>query len=304
MSAPKDGKSKLEKIVGALNTCLNDFSEYDFTFIDLMWKGKYLQGSSHCEIHVNIYSQSENPTVYIIEANRVEGDAKPFFNFYREFKALILNKSDDSKPQANFFFQPLPSNKVTAEQFLSGVQPIFNMADEPFFESRLEAAKMLCDLALHPERSLLQLPECRSGCLRSLEKLVAEDEQFDYVKQHAMCAFSSLVEVPGYSETMCKSKSLSCLLAQIENPREPAYETIQSRRECARTMAALAKHDAATVVQTLVREDSPVFQCLSKVDGLADARLRAQATRMRDLLMPHLQLHLSGAAPAGGRKTK
>ncbi len=36
MNAPKDGKSKFEKIVNALNTCLNDFSEYDFTLIDLM----------------------------------------------------------------------------------------------------------------------------------------------------------------------------------------------------------------------------------------------------------------------------
>lgn len=101
---------------------------------------------------------------------------------------------------------------------------------------------------------------------------------------------------------MCKSKSLANLLAQIENPREPAYETIQSRRECARVMAALAKHDASTVIQTLVREDSPVYQSLSRVDGLTDPRLRTQASRMRDLLMPHLQLHLSGAAPVGGRK--
>jgi CCR4-NOT transcriptional regulation complex NOT5 subunit len=32
MNASKDGKSKFDKIIEALNTCLNEFSEYDFTF--------------------------------------------------------------------------------------------------------------------------------------------------------------------------------------------------------------------------------------------------------------------------------
>lgn len=32
MGVSKDGKSKFEKIVETMNVCLNDFSEYDFTF--------------------------------------------------------------------------------------------------------------------------------------------------------------------------------------------------------------------------------------------------------------------------------
>ncbi len=144
---------------------------------------------------MHIYTQSPASSVYIVEANRIEGDSKPFFNFYREFKSLILNVAD-SKPVNNFYFEPLSSSKISPEQFMGGVKPIFNMAAEPFFESRLEAAKMLCDLALHPDRSLLQLPECREQCISALEGLIKDD--FEYVRQHSMCALSAFVDIPGY----------------------------------------------------------------------------------------------------------
>lgn len=282
MNPSKDGKSKFEKIVDAIHNCLNEFSEYDFTFDDCMWKGKYLQGSSHCEIYVHIYTQSPPTATYIIEANRVEGDSKPFFNFYREFKSLILNTPED-KPVNNFYFEPLSSSKTSPEQFLNGVAPIFTMAVEPFFESRLESAKMLCDLALHPDRSLLQIPECREKVLTALETLV--NDQFEYVKQHSMCALSAFVDVPGYPELMARSNALSVLFGQVENPREQSYETIQSRRECSRVLASLVKYDVATVLNTLLRNGVAVNESLQKVDGIQDKRLKYQASKMRDALM-------------------
>jgi len=282
MGVSKDGKSKFEKIVETMNICLTDFSEYDFTFFppgDCMWKGKFLQGSSHCEIHVHIYSNSPSP-VYIIEANRVEGDSKPFFNFYREFKSLMLNVADE-KPVNNFFFDPLPSCTITKEQFLGGIKPIFIMAKESFYESRLEGVKMLCDLAAHPEKPLLQLPECREKVLECLETLVTDN--FDHVRQHTMCAFALFVEVPGYAEAMAVSKSLAVLLNYIENPQQPAYETIQARRECARVLAFLAKNNAAAALSNL-RANAALDEFFARVDGLQDQKLKNQAVLLRDRL--------------------
>jgi hypothetical protein len=298
MNPSKDGKSKFDKIMEAIDTCLNEFSEYDFTFDDCMWKGKYLQGSSHCEIHVHIYTQSPPSLTYIIEANRVEGDSKPFFNFYREFKALILN-TPDVKPVNNFYFEPLSSSKISPDQFLGGVKPIFIMSAEPFFESRLEAAKMLCDLALHPDRSLLQLPDCREQCLVALEKLVTDD--FEYVRQHAMCALSAFVDIPGYPELMVRSNVVSVMLAQIENPREPSYETIQCRRECSRVLASLVKYDVSAVMATLLRCGAAVEECLQKVEDIRDKRLKYQAAKMRDAMLQQ-QSHQTSSSTS--RKAK
>jgi len=244
-----------------------------------MWKGKFLQGSSHCEIHIHIYTELPL-TSYIIEANRVKGDSKPFFAFYKDFKSMFT-EVPDNKPVNSFYFQPLPSTKTTDEQFLGGIKPIFVMASEPYFESRLESAKMLCDLSQHPQRALIQLPECKSQCIASLEKLVSDD--FDYVRQHAMCAFAMFVEVPGYQELMVKSSAMCVLFNHIDNPQEPAYETIQSRRECSRILAALTKYDAASVMLNLQKHGGSriVEDWLARVDGIKDMRLKYQADVVR-----------------------
>jgi hypothetical protein len=221
-----------------------------------------------------------------------------FFNFYREFKSLILN-TPDPNPVNNFYFEPLSSSKVSAEQFLSGVKPIFAMAVEPFFESRLESAKMLCDLALHPDRSLLQLPDCREQCLSALEKLVIDD--FEYVRQHAMCALAVFVDIPGYPESMCRSKVVTDLIRQVENPSEPTYETIQSRRECSRVLASLVKYDVQTLVGTLLRHGAPLEEFVNKVDGITDKKLKISALKTRDAI---LQLQHSQTSSSTARKTK
>jgi hypothetical protein len=145
---------------------------------------------------------------------------------------------------------------------------------------------MLCDLALHPDRSLLQLPECREQCLNALEKLVTDD--FEYVRQHAMCALSAFVDIPGYPEVMVRSNVVPVMLAQVENPREPSYETIASRRECSRVLAALVKYDTVTVMNTLEKSGTAVTECLQKVDGIQDKRLKYQAGKMRDAMVQQL----------------
>ncbi len=84
---------------------------------------------------------------------------------------------------------------VTEEQFLTGVKPLFAMATDQFYEPRLEASKMLCDLATK-EKKFLELKECHELCLKSLDALLLDD--FDDVKQFAVMAFASFAELPLY----------------------------------------------------------------------------------------------------------
>jgi len=286
MSAPKAGRTKFDEIVELINVCLNNFSEYDFSYFhsDAMWKGKYLQGSSCCEIHIHIYAAgAEEPTSFIVEANKVEGDSKPFMSFYRSFHSEIKGVSDN-RPQSNLFFDRLPTSNLTPAAFMAGVMPIFNMVKEPFFEARLEASKMLCDLANHREQSLLQLVECRDQVIFSLEQLV--DDIFDAVKQHAMCALAAFVQIPGYAESMVgKSNALRVLFTAVDNPTEPAYESIQSRRECARVLCALAKCDHNAVVSALRHVGTNISELnMQRVESIVDARLKMLANTLFDRL--------------------
>lgn len=280
------GLSRLDQILMPINVCLNNFSEYDFSYFqsDFMWKGKYLQGSSSCEIDIHLYSAgSEDPASIIVEAKKTEGDSKPFLAFYRQFHSEVLN-IEDTRPAPMGFMGRLPANPVTPASFLTGITPIFNMAKESYFEPRLEASKMLCDLAQHREPALLQLVECRDQVIHSLESMV--DDSFDAVKQHSMCALAAFVQTPGYAESLVsKSNTLRVLFqAVVTTPSEPAYETIQSRRECARVLCAVAKCDAVAVMTALrlggvnINELSP-----QRIEAVVDARLKMLSANLFEL---------------------
>lgn len=177
----------------------------------LQWKGKYIRGSSFCEIYIHLYAEVPPSKEFIVEANRVkvwlritcavclscQGDAKPFFNFYREFKSIMLNTSEDSRVCNDFTIAPMLNGaSISEDQFLKGVQPIFNMCQEVFYEARLEGTKMLCDLAEH-ESHYLQHEECKKNVVVCLSKLISDD--FECVRQHAIIAFAKFSEMRSYA---------------------------------------------------------------------------------------------------------
>ncbi len=92
---------------------------------------------------------------------------------------------------------------------------------------------------------------------------------------------------------MVQSSALSVFLSYVENPTEPAYETIQARRECARILAALAKHNVQALVNTLKNNSMDIEVFAGKVDSISDVKLRNQATLLRDRLRDCIKQQLA-----------
>jgi hypothetical protein len=266
---------------------LSCFNEYDFSFVtpeygSPMWKGKYLQGSVSCEIDLNIYT-GDSPDAFIIEASKMKGDAKPFHAFYREFKSVVTNTPEVVRGSP-FNCSSLPGTQ-SKEQFLHAVRCIFNMATAEYFDSRLEATKMLCDLLSQPHNQHLQIPEFASACVEHLEALLVDD--FDDVRQFAIIAFTSLKDIPGYKVKLVKSRALPLIFSMVEYVPEPMYETIQVRRECACFLAALAQFDARAVIDNLQSTgNGKNFLQGWKLENLAcDSTLHNYAAKARDSLL-------------------
>lgn len=269
--------SSIEDLIQAVSLCLDSFSEYDFSYIEntSMWKGKYLQGSCCCVIHIHLYCELSAGLAhnsYIVEANRVAGEARPFHDFFKEFQRMMMHRggtslstsklstplssseefpssSQSPVPRLPFsytsnqlLYSPPPQVKMTASHFLSSLDPICKMAvDSPFYEAKMEGTKMLCDLTTH-DHALLGEPDCTEKIMMTLEKLILHSG-FTAVKEQAIIALARYVDIPGYARRIlqCSSGVLSTLMSYIGNPVDDdyAFDTAQLRRECARTVALL-----------------------------------------------------------------
>lgn len=280
-----DRRTQFEKVLRMIEACLSYFSLYDFSFVapheyPPMWQGKYIQGSQSCEIEINIYTDSKES--YIVEASRVKGDSKPFYNFYKEFQSLMLNIPDDSRLQ-DCHLSCLPAAKLSESQFLQAVTPIFNMAKSEYFDSRLEASKIICDLLAH-HHDHLQHAEFITACVASLEVLILDDIQD--VREHAILAFASIVNIPGYQALMVQSCALPAIFNMMESMAEPKFDTIQVRRESAAIVAALSRYDAQSVLNNIDRDRMMVLEWTSKLELLkCDTTLYNYAVEVKKNLL-------------------
>jgi hypothetical protein len=141
---------------------------------------------------------------------------------------------------------------VTEELFLKGIRPILSMATDGLFEPRLEAAKMLCDLATKEKKSWLENQECVDICVKSLEKLL--NDEFEDVNQFAVVAFALFAEIPVYQKLLSKFV-LDNLIKLISNaPRDtPSYSSAQMRRKAAQGLSILSKFCSKELSEQLIK---------------------------------------------------
>lgn len=246
------------------------------------WKGKYIRSAQCCEVYITVYTDG---AAFIVEANRVRGDSKPFMKFFKEFKAMLTTIAAPVKKTGSMFLSPLPSQIVTDEQFLSGIKPIFTMSTEPFMEARLEGVKMLCELSSH-ETALLGLEECRTQIVCALERLASDE--MDDVKQHGIMAvsnFINLVDIPDYKTGIIASSSLlGQLLEFAEDASYPVYDSIHARRECAYILHKLFEFNAVATTRSLEQSVGPqrLAQWLNSHAIVSDTRLKNYIASARD----------------------
>ena len=151
------------------------------------------------------------------------------------------------KPQ-QLQFKPLDAKKLSDVDFLRSVKPMFHMACSEFYESRLEASKMLCDFIVkHNEQ--VELPDFVTECVAHLEKLVFDS--FTDVSHHAIIAIASVVDRPCYQNALVSSHALPFLFNMLEKVPEPMFDSIQVRRESASILATLSKVNPRGVAENL-----------------------------------------------------
>lgn len=213
------------------------------------------------------------------------GEAKPFHSFYKEFKRLVTNGPEQEERGNMSHFSSLDVQKQTKEQFLHSVRSIFIMCTSEYFDSRLQATKMLCDLLCQQQNEHLQCHEFVQACMMCLEKLMVD--AFEEVRQHAIIAFACLKDIPGYLSHMVRSKALPIIFSMLESAPEPMYDTIQVRRECACILACLAQFEPRAVMENLHSESNGKKVVHAwKVENLArDATLHNYALRARECLL-------------------
>lgn len=259
---------------------------YDFSFnasqeCNPMWNGKHIQGSVSCYIDVNIYTGDDEGS-YTIEARRIMGDAKPFFSFYREFKALVTGIVPEYRPQ-QLQFKPLDAQELSDVDFNKAVEPIFRMTSSEFYETRLEGVKMLCDfVGNHNEQ--VDSVDFITKCVESLETLVFDS--FTDICHHAIIALGCAVQKPCYRATMVSSRALPFLFHMLKEVLEPMYESIQVQRESANILATLARDDPRGVLENLQLNPNE-FKVWTKkvVEFQCDDELYQFSAELRDNLV-------------------
>lgn len=233
--------------------------DYGYFSSQCQWRLKYLNGSDLREIHINCYWDS-NIQDHVIEMNRVKGDGlfpstNEFYEILRQKvlgehytppkvipgrrpmmagpPPLLLKRSSGSSG-----LPILPS--VTEEMFLKGIKPIFAMAEDNYFEPRLEAAKALCDMSKR-DRKMLLLSSCQQNIINCLNLLL--QDEFDDIKQFAVMACSLFAANPDYQTLLANMPSIHVLVKLVlEAPlhEEIAFETAQIRRKACLALNMMA----------------------------------------------------------------
>lgn len=320
-------------IIQTISILFEAFPEYDFTYVESLstWKGKYINGSLCCVLSVHLFCDIERvdestnysaPTEYIVEANRISGDAKPFYTFFSRFRALLMTQETtpntfympDSDTTSSSLQRPSPcqaqppnsteslhleefhrshSQVLSGLDFLHSIAPILKLAKEsPYYESKLEAARMLCDVVASHEQAEVAVgePAFASQLVEALNSLVVHSG-FSAVKEQAIITLGRYVDIPGYARYVVRTEMVSLLLYLVANPPDPllAFECLQLRRECARIMTILVSCDPHAVLEKLeVRKASgskALNRWMSTVDGILDMRTRMHAQRLRSSLL-------------------
>eukprot|EP01036_Dinobryon_divergens_P033254 gene33254-42998_t len=248
-----------------------------------VWHGKYIYGAICSSFDLFVYEERNS---YIIEVNKTRGDSKPFAQFFYQLKALFIPVKKEVTSQPTLYnFGSLTCRPISDEDFLKGLQPVFRMAKATNYEARLESAKMLCDLFQH-KQSQLQNMDVRKACIESVELLI--HDIFPDVQEFAVMAMSLMAEVDhSYKMELMRSSALLVIVKMVvDNPKSPSlnYETIQTRRECAKILVTLAAESnyhllKESIIEQAGMDEKFLQNWLNQVHTIEDYRLRHQTEK-------------------------
>lgn len=217
-------------------------------------------------------------------------------------KALPLSSSSSSAATGGLPLPPLPSLsrsntlslpilqrsgsfscEKTKEQFLQGLLPIESMISDAFYEIRLEASKMLCDLFTQTtNKKFLELPECIQMVTKSIEKGLMDP--FIDIQQFSTIAFALFTELSCYHSVFVMSSSSSLasspskqpnilyqIIRCIQNPpaHEYSYAYAQMRRQAANGLAMIIRSLKKSSSTSVEEEKKMMIQVMNEFGYLS-----------------------------------
>lgn len=261
-----------------------DCIDYAFFSKECQYRMKYVNGSDYREIHINCY-WDDNANDHIIEMNRVRGDGmSPTTNdFYETLRQTVLGEKYTppvvvpgrrpmmAGPPPMLLKRAIESGAVpklpavSEEQFLKGVNPVFSMAEDDFFEPRLSAAKSLCDMAKR-DIKLLSLPECQNKVIHAVNALLKDE--FEEIRQFAVIACARFAGLSAdYKIAMSKMNGVHVLMNTIlEAPvnEQVGYETAHMRRRACVALSEMIVEDAEGIRNLLEQHGVYSFATLEE----------------------------------------
>jgi len=293
-------KINVDDVIASINICLALIDDFDFSFIEFefMWRGKYLNGSNCCEVQLNLYYDRQNKN-YVLAVRKMKTDNplngcfhQLYLKLSSELGYVDPNKSNAitplnsplRSPYSSFYCKDgvFNSKKATEQEFLEGIQPIFMMIKHKnsSIESRIQAAKMLCDVS-GKNLCYLELESFRTECVSALKTLLDDDDAD--VRQYAVMATAAFAELPSYVKMLLHSSILVAIFELVESTPSPveAYATAQVRRTAASLLATLCKSDPNTVKAELEKQHCDIEGWLKIVYTIEDLRTRESSISIR-----------------------
>lgn len=173
----------------------------------------------------------------------------------------------------------LHSKKPTDQEFLDGIQPIFMMIKhkDSTVESRIQAAKMLCDVS-GKNICYLELEAFRIECASALKALLTDDDAD--VRQYAVMATAAFAELPCYVKLFLDSSILVAMFELVESTPSPeeAYATAQVRRTAASLLAILSKSHPYIVKAELEKQHCDVERWLKNTSYVSSTTSTSSTT--------------------------
>lgn len=289
-------ETNVDRLISMVNLLFTNTQSTSFEFIEssFEWNLYYLGGTSHSKVAVHMYRQASAPVGrYIVETNRLSGDAAParmIFNQLKECLSSISASSSSVNTKAASFsghvgLTPLPFPSIfepteVDESALESIDMIFRMAKTQYVESQLEAALILCDLTLE---EAFKVPLIDRGCVDVLAEII-ENSPSEWARSHAVVALSNLSDASECQDTILQSPHVLKLLLSLA--RDGPVQAQEMRRIATCILANTTKRFASRVVQVL--DEKEVQLWMASVDDICDERLKLHAVRVKEALAPVL----------------
>lgn len=281
----------LSDIQERINHVLNAVNEVSFEFDPAIykWSASYVRGSKFTKLDIQIYSNEPRPG-YIVEALRIKGDGKPFFQIYNDIKNVLRPQLDSavdessvliSRPSVSFnagSFVPTSIVEKDSSDFLNqsdakeALSTLVDMVNCDSIESKLEIAKIICDITQRDD----SLEYLRELDIINVLAVLSSSKHCECTRRNAVLALTKLSESPSFQESIVDSGVLQTLL---ENCIDGPYSNCETRRASARIIANISSRLAPRITEKL---GLPALQrWLDSIDNIHDSKLRVHADRAR-----------------------